>query len=171
MSRADPKTLARVRRLYTDDEMSVTAICKRTGLTPRQVYYAIRDLPKRKAWDCSAIAATVDALTSKLKQPPSFAQLGAEWGVSKSRAHAILRKCGITKPPAPGTSPSFRERMKRQAIAARTSKRRTAMMERKSKRDARIITMAKAKKPRQEIADRLGVHVNVVYRVLRSAGK
>lgn len=175
MIRADPKTIARVRRLY-GVRVPVSAIMERTGLTRRQVDYHTRDMPHpgqgwAKKWDRAEVAALVDRLTRKLKRPPSLEELGAAMGVSKSRAHAVLHKCEISKPAAPGSTLSVAERAKRQAIAARRSKRQRAMAERKIKRDMRIIAMAAAKKTRAEIADRLGVHVNVVYRVLRSAGK
>jgi DNA-binding CsgD family transcriptional regulator len=171
VTRADASTVARVRRLYSERGYSVAAICKRTGLTERQVYYHLRDLPKRVKWDCTEVAATVVSLTRKLKRPPSLAELGKRLGVTRSRAHVILRTCQIDKPRAPGLALSFAERLKRQAVAARKTKRRTAMMQRKIKRDLRIIAMRKSGKSRDVIAEALGIHVNTVGNVLRSAGR
>jgi DNA invertase Pin-like site-specific DNA recombinase len=171
--RATPEQLDRVRQLYADD-LTIAQVMRRTGLTRRQVAYALRDVHQpgqgwARKWTCDEVLAEIATLTRKLKRPPSHAELGAALGVGKQRAHAILRSLGISKPRAPGSALSVVERLKRQRIAAKKAKRRTAMVARKVTRDSRIIAMGKAKKPRAEIAERLGVHINTVGRVLRAA--
>lgn len=169
-ARATEKQRECVRRLHAK-QVSVPAIMERTGLTRRQVDYICRDLPRHPPkWDRAEVQAQIDALTKRLKQPPSLSQLGEHLGLSKQATHAMLVRAGITKAPSPHGSLSFAERLKRQTIAAGKARHRRAMLVRKTARDAKIIALHKAKLTREQIATRVGCHVNTVRKVLQASG-
>jgi hypothetical protein len=167
-NRATPKQIAKARKLFAAG-VPIPTVIKRTGLTRRQVGYHCRDMPsppRPGTIDCGDVQEAVDALASELGRAPTCQEVGDVFGLTKQAAHALMKKCGTERP---GPSP-FAVSLARQKEAARKEKQRRLIMARKVQRDDRIIALRTAGKTWAEIADRVGVHINTVGRVLRSAG-
>lgn len=165
----------RVIALYGDD-ISVSEIVRRTGLSRRQVDYALRDVTRRgqgwaQRWTKVQLETVIARLTKRLKHPPSNEQIGSELGgMSKQQVHQLLTRHSIKKPAAPGRALTFAQRNARQAAAAKKAKRVQEAVARAEKRDAKILAMAAHGKSRAEISKSLRVAYGTVSRVIRVKG-